>query len=65
MHYIFFCMSKLECFNITYMNAFIGLQHVSIDIFDGIFSDSTSNILIVHLQLSCVALMVLLYMFFV
>jgi len=47
-----------ECFTIKYMNACIGLQHVSIDIFNYIFSDDTSNILSVHLQVSCTALMV-------
>jgi len=35
---------NLERFTITDMNAFICLQHVSTDIFNGIFSDATSNI---------------------
>jgi len=55
---------KRECITITYTKAFIALQQVSLDIFNGIFSDATSNILSVHLQFSCTALMVLLYTFF-
>jgi hypothetical protein len=41
-------------------NACISLKHVSIEIFNGIFSDATSNSLIlsVHLRVSCIALMV-------
>jgi hypothetical protein len=31
------------CITITYMNAWIGLQHVSTDIFNCTFSDATSN----------------------
>jgi hypothetical protein len=61
---MFYCMSKLECSNITYMEAFIGLQHVSIDIFNGIFSNTTSSIFVVHLQFSSVALTFLLHVFF-
>ena len=51
---------SLGCLTITYVDACISLQHVSIDFFNSIFSDATSNnrILSVHLQVSCTALMV-------
>ena len=50
----------LEFTTITYMNARISLQNISTYIFNGIFSDATSNILSVHLRFSCATLTVLL-----